>query len=144
MASRDPREDGFIPPIITPVKMKRARFFAADGHVRESRKVLVEKMPWLVTDVLPDPQSVLAAVSGEPSVFLFDDTGLAILDAKALRSRSPDSVFVLFSFQPYLQFAPPQAAAQKYPYTTGADLVFAVHRDAFPPGSILLPAVPAG
>ena len=143
MARRASREFEFIPRIINPVKMKRALFFAADAQVRESRKVLDEKMPWLKTEALPDPQSVLAAASGEPSVFLFDDTGLAILDAKTLRSRSPDSVFVLLSFQPYIQFAPPQAAAQKYPYTTGADLVFAVNRDAFPPESIILPAVRA-
>jgi len=143
MTSRVSREYQFIPRIINPVKMKRALFFAADGQVRESRKVLDEKMPWLKTEVLPDPQSALAAVSGEPSVFLFDDTGLAILDANKLRARSPDSVFVLLSFQPYIQYAPPQAAWQKYPYAAGADLVFAVNRDAFPPESIILPAVRA-
>jgi hypothetical protein len=143
MTSRVSREYQFIPRIINPVKMKRALFFAADGQVRESRKVLDEKMPWLKTEVLPDPQSVLAAASGEPSVFLFDDTGLAILDVKKLRARSPDSVFVLLSFQPYIQYAPPQAAWQKYPYAAGADLVFAVNRDAFPPESIILPAVRA-
>ena len=143
MTSRVSREYQFIPRIINPVKMKRALFFAADGQVRESRKVLDEKMPWLKTEVLPDPQSVLAAASGEPSVFLFDDTGLAILDAKKLRARSPDSVFVLLSFQPYIQYAPPQAAWQKYPYAAGADLVFAVNRNAFPPESIILPAVRA-
>jgi hypothetical protein len=143
MNSRVPREYQFVPRIINPVKMKRALFFAADGQVRESRKVLDEKMPWLKTEVLPDPPSVLAAASGEPSVFLFDDTGLAILDARELRARSPASVFVLFSFQPYIQYAPPQAARLKYPYAAGADLVFAVNRDAFPPEIIILPAVRA-
>jgi len=143
MARRASREFEFIPRIINPVKMKRALFFAADAQVRESRKVLDEKMPWLKTEVLPDPQSVLAAASGHPSVFLFDDTSLAILEAKKLRARSPDSVFVLLSFQPYIQYAPPQAAWQKYPYAAGADLVFAVNRDAFPPESIILPAVRA-
>jgi len=143
MARRASREYEFIPRIINPVKIKRAYFFAADGQVRESRKVLDEKMPWLSTEVLPDPQSVPAAASGEPSVFLFDDTGLAILDAKKLRARSQDSVFVLLSFQPYIQYAPPQAAWLKYPYAAGADLVFAVNRDAFPPESIVLPAVRA-
>ena len=39
------REYEFIPRIINPVKMKRALFFAADAQVRESRKVLEEKMP---------------------------------------------------------------------------------------------------
>ena len=143
MARRASREFEFIPRIINPVKMKRALFFAADAQVRESRKVLDEKMPWLKTEVLPDPQSVLAAASSEPSVFLFDDTSLAILDARKQRARSPESVFVLLSFQPYIQCAPPQAAWQKYPYAAGADLVFAVNRDAFPPESIILPAVRA-
>ncbi|HUU37932.1 MAG TPA: hypothetical protein VMW46_07000 [Candidatus Desulfaltia sp.] len=143
MARRASREYEFIPRIINPVKIKRAYFFAADAQVRESRKVLDQKMPWLSTEVLPDPQSVLVAASGEPSVFLFDDTGLAILDAKKLHARSQDSIFVLLSFQPYIQYAPPQAAWQKYPYAAGADLVFAVNRDAFPPESIVLPAVRA-
>jgi len=143
MTSRAPREYQFVPRIINPVKMKRALFFAADRQVRDSRKVLDEKMPWLKTEVLPDPQSVPAAASGEPSVFLFDDTGLAILDAKKLHARSPDSIFVLLSFQPYIQYAPPQAAWQKYPYVAGADLVFAVNRDAFPPENIIMPAVRA-
>src|SRR4030042_4122526 len=122
MARRASREYEFIPRIINPVKIKRAYFFAAEGRVRGSRKVLDEKMPWISTEVLPDPQSVLAADSGEPSVFLFDDTGLAILDAKKLRARSQDSVFVLLSFQSYIQYAPPQAAWQKYPYAAGAHL----------------------
>ena len=64
MTSRVSREYQFVPRIINPVKMKRALFFAADGQVRESRKILDEKMPWLKTEVLPDPQSVLAAASG--------------------------------------------------------------------------------
>jgi len=143
MSKRTPREYEFIPRIINPVKMKRALFFAADAQVRESRKVLEEKMPWLRTEVLPDPQSVLAAASGEPSVFLFDDTSLAILDAKKLRAGNQDSVFALLSFQPFIQCAPPQAASKKYPYTGFADLVFAVNRNEFPPERIVLPAVRA-
>ncbi len=143
MTSRASREYKFIPRIINPVKMKRALFFAADGQVRDSRKVLDERMPWLKTEVLPSPQSVTAAVSGEPSVLLFDDTGLAILEAEKLRPKSPDSVVILLSFQPYIQYAPPQAAWQKYPYAAGADLIFAVNRVVFPPENIILPAVRA-
>jgi len=143
MASRASREYEFIPRIINPLKMKRALFFAADAQVRESRKVLEEKMPWLKTELLLDPHSVLTAVSGEASVFLFDDTSLAILDAKKLRVGNPDSVLVLFSFQPFIQCAPPQAAAQKYPYSGFADLVFAVNRNEFLPENIVLPAVRA-
>jgi len=143
MVRRNSPDYEFIPRIINPVKVKRALFFAADAQVRESGKVLAEQMPWLKTEVLSDPQSVLTAVSGEPSVFLFDDTGLAILDTKKLRAADPDSVFVLFSFQPFIQCAPPQAAAQKYPYTAFADLVFAVDRSEFPPEKTVLSAVRA-
>jgi hypothetical protein len=137
------REYEFIPRIINPVKIKWALFFAADSHVRESKQVLEEKMPWLRTEVLPDPQSVMAAASREPTAFLFDDTGLAILDPKRLRAGNPESVFILLSFQPFIQCAPPQAAAQKYPYSAGVDLVFAVNRKEFQPATIVPPAVRA-
>ena len=143
MAERASREYEFIPRIINPIKMKRALFFAADARVRESRKVLQDKMPWLRTEVLSNPLSVMAAASDEPSVFLFDDTSLAILDTKKLRAGSQDSVFVLLSFQPFIHCAPPQAAAKKYPYTDFADLVFAVNRNEFPPETVVLPAVRA-
>jgi len=141
MIDRDSREYKFVPRIINPIKMKRAFFFAADGQVRDSKKVLDEKMPWLKTEILPHPQSVYAAASGEPSVFLFDDTGLAILDADTLRAQRTDSILILLSFQPYIHYAPPQAARKKYPYVAGADLVYAVNRDTLPPEDIILPAI---
>lgn len=143
MTERGSRERRFIPRIINPVKIKRALFFAADSQVRESRRILEEKMPWLKTEVLPDPYSVMATASEEPSVFLFDDTGLAIVDTQRLRTHHPESVFVLLSFQPYIQCAPPQAAARKYPYSVGADLIFAVNMKELLPGTIVLPAVRA-
>ncbi len=143
MTSRTSPEYQFTPRIINPVKMKRVVFFAADGQVRQSRKILEERMPWLRTEVLADPQAVLSATSDEPSVFLFDDSGLAILDAAKLRAGSKNSVLVLLSYQPFIQGAPPQAARQKYPYTAGADLVFAVNKNEYPPEAIVLPAVKA-
>lgn len=143
MTSRTSREYQFIPRIINPVKMQRVVFFAADGQVRQSRKILEERMPWLRTEVLTDPQAVLSAASDEPSVFLFDDSGLAIVDAAKLRAGSKDSVLVLLSFQPFIQGAPPQAARQKFPYTAGADLAFAVNKNEYPPEAIILPAVRA-
>lgn len=142
-ASRAAREYEFVPRIINPVKVKRALFFAADAAVRESGGFLKEGMPWLRTELLPHPEAVYGVASGGPSVFIFDDTGLAILDAERLRSGHPDSVFVLFSFRPLVQCAPPQAAAQRFPYTASADLVFAVDRNEFPPEKIVLSAVRA-
>jgi hypothetical protein len=143
MTSRRPREHKFIPRIINPLKLKRALFFAADVQVREARRTVQEKMPWLRTEVLPDPQSVLEALSNEPTVFLFDDTGLAILDHEKLRPDSRPTVHVLLSFRPFIQCSPPQAARQKYPFTAGADLVFAVNKNEFPPEKIVLSAVRA-
>ncbi|MFZ2053034.1 MAG: hypothetical protein WAU81_02445 [Candidatus Aminicenantales bacterium] len=143
MTKRLSREYQFVPRIINPVKMKRALFFAADARVRESRRVLEEKMPWLRTEVLIDPHSVQTAAIDEPSVFLFDDTGLAIIDIPKFRAKNRDSISILLSFQPFIQCAPPQPARQKYPYTAGADLVFAVNRNEFPPDRIVLPAVRA-
>ena len=143
MTSRRPREHKFIPRIINPLKLKRALFFAADVQVREAGRIIQEKMPWLRTEVLPDPQSVVGALSDEPSVFLFDDTGLAILDHEKLRSDSRPTAHVLLSFRPFIQCSPPQAARQKYPFTAGADLVFAVNKNEFPPEKIVLSAVRA-
>jgi hypothetical protein len=143
MSSRRPREYEFVPRIINPVRLKRVLFFAADLQVRESRRVVQEKMPWLRTEILPDPESLLGAASDEPSVFLLDDTGLAILGHKKLRTDSQPTAFVLLSFQPFIQCSPAQAAQQKYPYTAGADLVFAVNKNEFPPEKIVLSAVRA-
>ncbi len=144
MTSPRPREYEFVPRIINPVKLKRALFFAADSQVRESRKVLQTNMPWLKTDILPDPQSVLGAASDEPSVFLLDDTGMAILDPGKLNSgKQPAAVFVLLSFQPFVQCSPPQPARHKYPYAAVADLVFAVNKNELTPETIILPAVRA-
>ncbi len=143
MDSRRPREYDFVPRIINPVKLKRALFFAADAQVRESRNVVQEKMPRLRTEILPDPQSVLETASDEPSVFVLDDTGLAILDRKRPLSGRQPTVFVLLSFQPFIQCSPPQATQQKYPYVAGADLVFAVNKHEFPPEKIILSAIRA-
>jgi hypothetical protein len=125
------RECIFTPRIINPVKIKRAAIFAADSQLRESITILEESMPWLKTEILPSPQSVMDYESGEPSVFLFDDTSLAFLDAEKIRARNKDAVLALLSFFPFVHCSPPQVAAQKYPYTAKADLVFAVSGDEF-------------
>jgi hypothetical protein len=143
MTSRAAREYQFVPRVINPVKIERAVFFAADSRIRASRTVLEEKMAWLKTDVLPGPQAVLAASSERPSVFLFDDTGLALLDIERVRARNKSAVLVLLSYQPFIHRAPPQAARERYPYTAGADLVFAVDRRELLPETIILAAVRA-
>ncbi len=143
MTSRRPREYEFIPRIVNPIKLKKALFFAADAQVRESIRIVRERMPWLRAEILSDPQSVQEAASAEPSVFLLDDTSLAILDREKLRNGSQPTAFVLLSFQPFIQCSPPQAAQQKYPYAARADLVFAVNKNELPPEKVILSAVRA-
>jgi hypothetical protein len=129
--------------VINPVKLKRAVLFAADAQVREAMTFLESDMPWLRTEVVSDPRGLAESPSEEASVFLFDDTGLAVVDAAALRQRNEKAVIVLFSFQPFVQCAPPQPARERFPYTAKADLVFAVSRGEFAPRSILPAAVRA-
>ncbi|MBP1767779.1 MAG: PpsA1 [Candidatus Aminicenantes bacterium] len=135
-----PREFQFVPRVINPVKIKRAVLLAADAELRQSAASLGESMPWLKTQILSDPASVLKVSGDEPTVFLFDDTGLAVSDTEGVRRQNTNAVLVLLSFQPFVQCSPPQAGRQKYPYTQNADLVFAVSRDEFAPPKIL-PAV---
>ena len=138
-----PKELRFVPRIINPVKLRRAVVFAADAGLRQAAQRLDEAMPWLRTEIHYDPASLLRTPPAEPSVYLFDDTGLAVADTRRLRERSPDTVVVLLSFQPFIQSSPPAAARLRYPYTEKADLVFAVSRDEFAPPKILPAAVQA-
>lgn len=137
------REYPFAPRIINPVRMERVVIFAADARLRDARTALAERMAWLDIEVLSDPPSVAAAASPRPSVFLFDDTGLALIDADRVRAGNENAVLVLMSYQPFIQCAPPQAARERYPYTAGADLVFAVDRGELSPEKIIPAAVRA-
>jgi hypothetical protein len=143
MTSRAVREYQFVPRVINPVKMERAVFFAADSRIRDSRQVLAEKMAWLEPETLSGPQAVQAVSSERPTVFLFDDTALALIDAERVRASNRNAVLVLLSYQPFIHRAPPQAARERYPYAAGADLVFAVDRDELLPETIILAAVRA-
>jgi hypothetical protein len=143
MTNRISGECPFVPRIINPGKIERAVIFAADGRIRGSRTALAEKMAWVETEVLPDPLSVAETSSAKMTAFLFDDAGLALVDADRVRSGNRNAVLVLLSYQPFVQCAPPQAAAEKYPYTAKADLVFAVDRSALLPEAIVLAAVRA-
>jgi hypothetical protein len=141
-----PRRAGeyqFVPRVINPVKLKRAVLFAADAQLRQAMTILESDMPWLRTEVVSDPRRLTDASSGEASVFLFDDTGLAVADAAAVRERNERAVLVLLSFQPFVQCAPPRPASERFPYTAKADLVFAVSQAEFAPRSILPAAVRA-
>ncbi len=123
--------------------MKKAVIFAADSRIREGLEILGKNMPWLETEVLHDPPSVMSRAYEKACVFLFDDTALAILDTNTIRVHNPDAVLVLLSSQVFIQCSPPQAAAQRYPYVTKADLIFAVNRNECAPERILASVVRA-
>jgi hypothetical protein len=129
---RRPPEYRFRPRVNT-LKIKRAYLWAADAELRSSISVLDESLPWLKADVLRDPSSLARISSDEASVFLFDDTSLPLVETQGLRDRNPNAVFVLLSFQTFIQCAPPEPARRKYPYTAKADLVFAVNRGELAP-----------
>ncbi|MGB8953238.1 MAG: hypothetical protein WCC06_11315 [Candidatus Aminicenantales bacterium] len=140
--SRD-RENLFIPRIINPLRVKQVIIFAADAQVRKAKTILEESLPWLRTEIIYDPQSVMHYASPEATVFLLDDTSLAFLDAERIRIQNKNVIMVLLSYQEFIQCSPPQAAKQKYPYTAKADLVFAVNQNTFAPQKILVSAVRA-
>ena len=144
MAGRKPsRQFPFIPRIINPVKIAQAVFFCAEARIRESVQILDENMPWLKTEILCSPQSVAQYKSDRATVFLFDDTGLPLVDAKKIRRNNPDSVLVLLSANPFIQCSPPQPAQAKYPFTAKADLVFAYSTTSLVPPLIITSVVRA-
>ncbi len=100
-------------------------------------------MPWLQTEILPSPQSVAQVASGRATVFLFDDTALPLVDVEKIRRNNPETVLVLLSANTYIHSFPPQLARAKYPYTAGADLVFAYSTTSLVPPLIVTSVVRA-
>jgi len=138
-----PREFPFIPRIINPVKVEKAVIFSAETRIRESSQILDENMPWLQTEILYSPQSVSQVKSDRATVFLFDDTALPLVDAAKIRRNNPEAVVVLLSANAYIHGSPPQLAMAKYPYTAGADLVFAYSTTSLVPPLIITSVVRA-
>ncbi len=137
------REFPFIPRIINPVKVEKAFIFSAEVRIRESSQILNENMPWLQTEILCSPQAVSLVKSDRATVFLFDDTGLPLVDAAKIRRNNPQAVVVLLSANAYIHCSPPQLAKVKYPYTAGADLVFAYSTTSLVPPLIITSVVRA-
>jgi len=144
MANKKPaREFPFVPRVINPVKVEKAVIFSAETRIRESSQILDENMPWLQTEILYSPQSVSQAKSDRATVFLFDDTALPLVDVDKIRRNNPDAVLVLLSANAYIHCSPPQLARAKYPYTAGADLVFAYSTTSLVPPLIITSVVRA-
>lgn len=111
MSDKKPvRQQPFIPRIINPIKIEKAIFFASESRIRESSQILNENMPWLETQILSSPQAVSGHASDRPTVFLFDDTALPLVDTEKIRRKNPGAVVVLLSANPFIHRSPPQPA----------------------------------
>ena len=131
------REFLFTPRIINPVRVSNAVIFSADEQIRQTKKVINEKMPWIKVDVLSDPVSASNYKSEKLSVFLFDDTAMTFVDTEKICRNNQDVVLVLLSSNPFVQCSPHSIAEERYPYTTKTDLIFAVNKTEFVPDQII-------
>lgn len=137
------KEFTFHPRIINPEKIKFTVIFSADELVRNAKKVLEEKMPWIATEVFYDPISVSSYRQGHASVFIFDDTALNIVDSSKIRQNNEDAILVLLSSNELIQCSPPSVAQKKHPYTCKVDLVFAYNNTDWAPNHIITSVVRA-
>lgn len=131
----------FYPRIINPVKFSRAIVFAAEEDVRKSTEVLVERMPWTEVEIFHDPVSVSNYKSDKATVFILDDTALIVVDSDKIRENNKDVVLILLTSNDFISRSSPSITHEKYPYTSKANLVFAMDREEFIPGHILPSAV---
>lgn len=142
-SKNSPKEFAFLPRIINPEKIKNAVFFSADEQIRNTKKVLEENMPWIVTEIFSDPLSVSNYRTDHASVFIFDDTALNIVDTQKIRQNTKDAVLVLLSSNEFIQCSPPSVAQERYPYTAKVDLVFAYNNSDCAPNHIIASVVRA-
>jgi len=131
----------YDPRIINPVRFSRAVVFAADEDVRAACDKLAESMPWTKVEAATDPLSLDRFAADQAAAFVFDDTGLIVADTDRLRGPGMDRVFILLSGNDVIHRTPPSIMKSRYPYTSKADLIFAVDRDEFVPRKIIVPAV---
>ena len=137
------REFPFFPRVINPVRMRSAVLFAADKRVRDAHAVLADGMPWLEARVLSDPISASNHIADQATAFVFDDTAINLVDIEQIRRNNKDAVIVLLSSNDFVQCSPPAIAAQKFPYTSKADLVFACNSTDCASGTIITSVVKA-
>jgi hypothetical protein len=97
-------------------------------------------MPWVKVEVLRDPFSASNYQSRQPSVLMFDDVGMNIINAEKIKRNNNDAVLVLLSSNQTIHCSPPLVAQEKFPYSSKADLVFAFNKTELAPENIL-PAI---
>lgn len=130
-------ESRFVPRIINPVKIKEAVIFSAEEQVRKAAGALRGNMPWIECRIFFDPASVSNYQSEQAAVFILDDTSMAFIDSEKIHRNNTDAVIVLLSASDIIQRSPPSVAEEKFPYTTHADLIFAINNTDFIPDRIL-------
>lgn len=135
------REFTFSPRIINPVKINNVIIFSADEQVRETRKVLSENMPWINVDVISDPVSVSNYKSDRASVIIFDDMAMILANTEKLHQNNKDVILVLLSSNEFIHCSPPSVNRERYPYTSKADLIFAINKTEFLPNQIITAVV---
>ena len=131
------REFKFVPRIINPVKIDRAAIFSADEQARKAFEAVKETMPWVQFEVLKDPISASNFKSKKPAVLIFDDVGMNIVNTEQIKQNNSDAVLVLLSSNPSIHCSPPLVALENFPYTSKADLVFAINKSEFTPENIM-------
>jgi len=135
--SNKKREFKFIPRIINPVKIENAVIFSAEEQVRKASEVLKENMPWVNVHILSDPISASNYQSEQASVLLFDDIAMTLVDYEKIKKNNDKVIMVLLSANDLINCSPPSVAEEKFPYTSKADLVFAINKSEFAPEKIL-------
>ncbi len=134
------REFEFVPRIINPVRIHQAAIFSADEELRKAGKILQENMPWVKVIWLRDPISSSNYRSDAPSVLIFDDVGMNLVNTEKIRRNGDDLVLVLATANTTLHCSPPALAQEKFPYSAKADLVFAYNQSDLRPEAVL-PAI---
>ncbi len=135
------REFKFSPRIINPVRIKKVVIFSADEQVRKASTTLQEYMPWIEVEILTNPLSASNFKSECVSVLLFDDTAMNFVNAENIKKNNKDAILVLLSSNDLIHRSPPSIAAEKFPYTAKANLIFAINNSVFFPENIITAVV---
>jgi hypothetical protein len=131
----------FTPRIINPDKMREIVIFSGDGPIREAGAHLQTQMPWVHVRIITNPAALAQLKSEHGLAVIMDDAALNIADTETLRRNNKDAVICLLSRHKLVQTAPPAVANKEFPYTSKADLVFAVNKDEFVPERIIYAVV---
>lgn len=130
-----------MPRIINPVRIGETIIFSAEETVRKAGAVLSDNMPWMECRIFNDPAKVSDFQSDQAVVFLLDDTSMAFVDPEKIHRNNSDGIIVLLSSNVLIHRSPPSVAREKYPFTAGADLIFAVNNSELLPDSIVTSVV---